>query len=241
MPVQRAAGGRIRGARGERDLDSAQDRRATAGAVAVHAGHRVAALLYQRGELALHAGVVAIDGGAVAFCGPSSAGKSTSAAWFARRGYPVVSDDLCRVAMGPGSLPCVWASTPRLKLSAEALRTSRPPSAHAMPRDPADGKYHVPSHGLDPREPLRLDGIYLLRWGETAVRRLRGITALQRLQEEATYRPELLVGAALARNWQLCAEIARRVPVWELSRPREWAALDRVMSDLSRREEWAVG
>jgi hypothetical protein len=153
------------------------------------------ALLYQRGELALHAGVVAIDGGAVAFCGPSTAGKSSTVAWFAGRGHPVLSDDLCRVEIRPGSLPRVWPSAPHLKLSAEAaLRTG----------------YRVPCSGLDPREPLPLRAVYLLEWGDSALSRLRGITALQRFQAEAGYRPELLVGTALGRNWQQGAEVVRR-------------------------------
>jgi hypothetical protein len=66
-------------------------------------------LLRQRGVVALHASVVAIDGHAVAFVGPSGAGKSTTAAALARRGYPVITEDIAAlwerdgaVAVRPG-------------------------------------------------------------------------------------------------------------------------------------------
>lgn len=197
------------------------------------------ALLYQRGELALHAAVVAIGEGAVAFCGPSMAGKSTSVAWLARRGYPVVSDDLCRVETGPGRAPRVWPAAPRLKLSVAALRAGGW-SPQGVAREPPDWKYHLPTAGWSGREPLPLRAVYLLQWGDDSVRKLRGISALKRFHAEAVYRPDLVPAGALERRWQLCVDIVRQVPVWELSRPRGWPELDRAMSDLVRREGWPV-
>lgn len=196
------------------------------------------ALLQQRGELALHGGVVAVDGGAIAFCGPSTAGKSTTVAWWARRGHRVVSDDLCRVEVPGGGAPRVWPSIARLKLSGEARQAAGLGGGGSVPAA-VDGKFHIPVRGCDDRAPLPLQAVYLLAWGEHAVRRLRGIEALRRLHDDAAYRIELLVASAVSRQWELCADVARRVPVWELSRPREWSALDRAMSALS--EEWSDG
>lgn len=61
------------------------------------------ALGYQRGWAMLHGSAVLGPKGAVLFCGPQGAGKSTMAAALAQRGLPLVSDDLCRVEPGqPG-------------------------------------------------------------------------------------------------------------------------------------------
>src|SRR5438067_546298 len=51
-----------------------------------------------RNKTCLHASAVAIDGRIVAILGMSGAGKSTSAAAFARAGYPVVADDMVVLA-----------------------------------------------------------------------------------------------------------------------------------------------
>ena len=66
-------------------------------------------LLRLRGVVALHASVVAIDDRAVAFVGPAGAGKSTTAAAFAMRGYPVLTEDVAALfeerdgfSIGPG-------------------------------------------------------------------------------------------------------------------------------------------
>jgi hypothetical protein len=51
-------------------------------------------VLRLRGIVCLHASAVAIDGRCVAFVGAAGAGKSTTAAAFARSGYGIVSDDI---------------------------------------------------------------------------------------------------------------------------------------------------
>jgi hypothetical protein len=51
-------------------------------------------LLRFRGVTCLHASAVAIDDSVIAFVGAEGAGKSTTAAAFARAGYAVVSDDI---------------------------------------------------------------------------------------------------------------------------------------------------
>lgn len=51
-------------------------------------------LLRLRGVVCLHASVVAINDRSVVFVGPEGAGKSTTAAAFARQGFAVLSDDI---------------------------------------------------------------------------------------------------------------------------------------------------
>jgi len=51
-------------------------------------------LLRLRGVVCLHASAVAIEDCSVAFVGSAGAGKSTTAAAFARQGYSIISDDI---------------------------------------------------------------------------------------------------------------------------------------------------
>jgi hypothetical protein len=190
-------------------------------------------LLHQRDALAMHSAVVDAGGGALAFCGPPSAGKSSTAVWLARRGFPLVCDDLCRVDVPGSGAPRVWPSSRPLKLSLAALGTVGRTASGLQPTLPRD-KYQLPWDGVRTAEPLPLRAIYLLEWGEQRLLRLSGVTALRRFVVAATYRPELLGEAEMARHWERCLRIARDVPVWELRRPRDWRAMDHAMAGLTR-------
>jgi hypothetical protein len=54
----------------------------------------MAFVLRLRGHEVLHASAALIDGHAIAIIGPSGAGKSTTAACLARRGFPIISEDV---------------------------------------------------------------------------------------------------------------------------------------------------
>ncbi len=87
-------------------------------------------VLRLRGIVCLHASAVAFDDSCVAFVGSAGAGKSTTAAAFARQGYGIVSDDIVGLVERHGSfyvLPayphlCLWPeSVDMLYGSADAL------------------------------------------------------------------------------------------------------------------------
>lgn len=79
------------------------------------------ALLHQRGDLALHASAVNIHGAAIALSGASGQGKSTLASVFALAGYPLISDDVCRVQFS-GDRVMVFPGPPRIRLWPDMAR-----------------------------------------------------------------------------------------------------------------------
>ena len=87
-------------------------------------------LLRLRGITCLHASVVSLDSRCVAFVGEEGAGKSTTAAAFARLGFGVMSDDVAALVESPEGFQvmpayphlCLWQdSVEMLYGSAEAL------------------------------------------------------------------------------------------------------------------------
>jgi hypothetical protein len=87
-------------------------------------------LLRLRGVTCLHASAVAVEDRAVAFVGPAGAGKSTTAAAFARKRYRVLSDDIAALVERDGAfhlMPayphiCLWPDSVRMLYgSSEAL------------------------------------------------------------------------------------------------------------------------
>jgi hypothetical protein len=132
-------------------------------------------LCHQVGMYSLHASSVRVGDGVVAFLGHSGAGKSTLAAFLHRRGYPVVSDDICLLdSRSPGTDPSAATSAddwkpaptfvvpvaPALKLWRSAL-DALGASPELLPRVfSADDKYRLklpPQENCHP-DPERSEG-----------------------------------------------------------------------------------
>jgi hypothetical protein len=72
------------------------------------------------------------------------------------------------------------------------------------------------------------------------VERLRGSQALRQLVAAATYRLDFVEAmGGLAAHWRACAEVARRAPIYRLSRPKDWAALEAALTLIDRQPEVA--
>lgn len=185
-------------------------------------GSAFGALLHQRGFMPLHANAVVIDGRAVAFSGHSGAGKSTIAAWFHDRGFPVLTDDVCVIGDGADGRPYAFPGLRRLRLWREALAaTGRTADDYPQSYAGAD-KFDVPMT-RDAGEAVPMGAIYLLERaadGATAqsIERLRGMAAVDALVAN-TYRGGYLstIGKT-GRHLQACIALARAIPVFRVAR-----------------------
>jgi hypothetical protein len=185
-------------------------------------GSAIGALLHQRGLLPLHANAINLGGRAVAFSGHSGAGKSTIAAWFHDRGYPILADDVCVIGFDEAGRALAYPGIPRLRLWREALEASgRDAGAYDRSFDEMD-KYDVPTASDPKNEPLPLEAIYLLRRAEedgaAAIERLTGVDAVDTLISN-TYRGGYLrtIGRT-AEHLAACLRIVRAVPVFRAKR-----------------------
>ncbi|MEC4807074.1 MAG: hypothetical protein SAJ12_16560 [Jaaginema sp. PMC 1079.18] len=77
-------------------------------------------ILRWRGVICLHASAVVVEDRAIAFVGQAGAGKSTTAAAFASRGYPVLTDDVLALQPGKSSF-WVQPAYPALRLWSSAV------------------------------------------------------------------------------------------------------------------------
>src|SRR6266853_327014 len=84
-------------------------------------GPVIAFALRLRGIICLHASSIAVDGRAIALLGQPGAGKSTTAAAFARLGYSILSDDVA-VLDDRGDQFLVQPGYPRVNLWPESVR-----------------------------------------------------------------------------------------------------------------------
>lgn len=161
----------------------------------------------------LHGAVIGEDGDAVLLLGDREAGKSTLAAYIATRGGPlaVLSDD---VAVINGTDVYAGPSCIDLRPAAAAALGLDHPSRLAR----GDSRYRFDL--LPRRSVARLVGALVLEWGPAPL--LTEVGVAQRL-------PNLLPHCAVSspeRDAERLLALAE-LPVWRLSRPRDWLLMDR--------------
>jgi hypothetical protein len=194
-----------------------------------------AACWAQRGYLALHAAAVATTAGAVALAGPSGMGKSVLAAALARRGFPLLSDEMLPVWLDPGG---VLMAQP---LEAEALLWAR--AARQLGWDPAALERARP--GLErywaplplAASPQPLVGVYLLgihNQPDVKLERLGGQARVLGVMRAAFNR---VLAEAPEQRRQLLLRLAalpRAVRVARLWRPEQGWSVDEMLAALER-------
>ena len=199
----------------------------TPGAISMHLHGTVAALLLaQRGRFALHASVAEIAGAGVAVAGRQRAGKSTTALSLTQRGHTLVTDDVSPLELGdpvtvhPFSRPVYIHPETAVALAVD-VSDARPVlegqtklALDTEPRDP------VPLAAIvvrDPREGQEGIEVAPVAGGQT-----------HWLLSANIYRPRLLVDIWRSEMFAWAAELARRVPLYVVSRPAAGWSVDEV-------------
>jgi hypothetical protein len=198
-------------------------------------GSSMGALLYQRGLFPLHGSAVETPWGAMIFVGAQGVGKSTLAACFHRKGYRLLSDDVCAVkstAEGFEVLPALA----QFRLCADAFERLGSPQGARFDVD----KFVVPmGKGYCP-EPMPLRAIHILAYHESDIpefKVLRGFDRVQRLVENL-YRPHYLKGQSTQSDlMRMAGMIAKQTTMAEVFRRRDPEALDELVDVLE--SAWA--
>jgi hypothetical protein len=182
-------------------------------------GPVLAFVLRLRGVTCLHASAIAIDDQAIALFGLAGAGKSTTAAAFALRGYPVLSDDVAVLA-DLGNRFLVQPGYPRINLWPDSVRTLFG-SEDALPRiTPTWDKLYLALDQNGRRfqsSPLPLGAIYILGEREAeltapVIEEVVGSEAIMALVSN-TYVNYLLDRDMRAREFDVLGRLLAGVPV----------------------------
>jgi hypothetical protein len=172
-----------------------------------------------RGDLTLHAGSFAFEGQAWAVVGGREAGKSTALAKLSQRGFPLMADDLLVL---DGDI--VRAGPTCVDLRPDVAK--RMPAARPMGE--VGGRFR---HRLStPEGPASapLGGIFLLEWGEGDAVRIEPVGSAEALQ--VIFRQEYI--ALLGPTDPTKVLELMKVPMWRVSRPRNWSRGDEAIDEL---------
>jgi hypothetical protein len=186
-------------------------------------GSAMGALLYQRGLFPLHGSAVETPWGAMIFVGEQGVGKSTLAAQFHRKGYRLLSDDVCAVATKAEGLE-VLPAVAQFRLCSDAYERMGGAVGARFDVD----KFVVPmGDGYCPH-PVPLRAIHVLADSENdrvEFELLRGFERVQRLLENL-YRPQYLKGQDTQNDlMRLAGLIARKAAIATVSRQRDTEAI----------------
>lgn len=194
-------------------------------------------LLHQRGEIVLHASAVQVNGKAVLFCGSSGTGKSTLAAALAQRGFPLVADDLCALALAPGAPPMVQPDGHHLKLWAQAIEQLDLAERRGAPVRSTLQKFFVaPAAAL--AEPLPLGAVYALREARPPHRSgivRPNVADATLILRRSAYRPLMVSRMGQRADYFYAATgVATTAGIFQLTRPLDFAALPETVGALEQ-------
>jgi hypothetical protein len=197
-------------------------------------------VLRLRGITCLHASAVAVGDRAIALLGPASAGKSTAAAAFSRRGHAVLSDDIVAL-LERDAIHQVEPAYPQLRLWPESVALLYG-TADALPRlTPTWEKraLDLTQHGCRfQQQPLPLAAVYVLAGRspdpQPRIKSLRGRESLLTLLAN-TYVGYLLDAPMRGREFDSLGRLVSSVPVRQVvssSDPAHVSRLcDRILDD----------
>jgi hypothetical protein len=182
-----------------------------------------------RGDHALHAAAVEVDGGAVLFGAPTRHGKTTLAAALVHAGYRLLTEDLACVRLG--AEPAVVPGPAMLRLRLDVAERLRPRHATEVARDADRVRYAIDPARRGSCDPVPVRGVVLLRSGH-------GRPWVARADQADVVRDlwhlSFHVNSPddLSRCFAGCAELAARVPVWNLGRRPTFGDLDATIETL---------
>lgn len=202
-------------------------------------------LLRLKGTICLHASAILIEDKVVVLVGDSGAGKSTTAAAFAQRGYPVLSDDVVAL-VDRGDRFLVQPAYPRIRLwkeSVAALYGSPEALPLIVPTNPTWDKRYLdltqPGYSF-PATPLPIGAIYFLgnRSSRLAVPKIEAIATQQQLISLLgnTYASRFIDKTMRAQEFEVLSRIVQQVRIRQITPHCDLACLplllDTIIEDL---------
>jgi hypothetical protein len=196
--------------------------------------------LLARGIEPLHATAIVVGDHAIAFLGDSGFGKSTLAATFLQKGYPLLTDDVLALEFRSDN---VWAKPgiARMKLnpdSADAVFCGR----RSISMNSFTSKMIFPLNDLQHgSRTVPLKALYLLPYkpskSRIVIRRLAGRSSFLPIVQNS-FNNTVLHPERLKQQFAFASRLASLIPIYRLSYPRRLdmlpAIVDAVLTHLSQ-------
>ena len=183
-------------------------------------------VLFLKGYFLLHGSAVEINRHSTVFLGLPGAGKSTTVAAYAVKGYPIFSDDLVAIEL-ENSLPNVIRAFSEIKIWKDTAQLLGLDTQSLQPAWEGKEKYILkPTEDQEINEKSEVDKIVILR---KPFSRIKGeIEGFEKITTLISYFPlphQLLSGARHQQYFQLAATLSQTLPLFYKPRPKTIKAL----------------
>ena len=180
-------------------------------------GSIMAILLSQRERLVLHASVIDLAGRGIAFLGASGAGKSSTAAAFLSRGYPILVDDIAAIELTEESAH-LYPAFPQLKLSRQAVQAIGVDPKRLYYLDDLEDKLSFRIIQPISDLPVQLKRIYMITDGSQI--EFQQLTSQQAVVELVRYTmPSSFIHLDYESHFRKCVSLVNQVEIFRLIRP----------------------
>ncbi|MFC1835141.1 hypothetical protein ACFL2Q_10445 [Thermodesulfobacteriota bacterium] len=198
-------------------------------------GCAFASLLQQQGLLPLHSSGIVADGNCIAFLGPSGTGKSTLAGAFLKRGYRILTDDICVISLDSNGSPVAYPGYPQLKLWMDTAGELGEDLESLARISPGIDKFRRPIGEEFYEDPLPMTRLYVLGVSDACqieVAPMRGAEKLRAIIGN-TYHLGFLDGLGKRpEHFRQCHALAEKLNVCKVTRPRAPFLLDELVGAL---------
>jgi hypothetical protein len=188
-------------------------------------------LFHARGDVPLHASAIELDGGAVVLAAPGNFGKTTLAAGFHRAGYRVLSEDLTCLRRSPE--PAAIPGPAMIRLRRDVADRLELPDAELVVESSKRACYAFDQERRGDSAPVPIRAAVLLLPSDDGIR-LERATAADAVRDLWAVSGMLPTDEDLSRRFEAVADLASSVPVYNLYRPRSFAALEATIERVVR-------
>lgn len=184
----------------------------------------------------IHASCVEIDGVAMLLAAPGRFGKTTLAAAAHLAGYRLLSEDatVCR----PGERPDVLPGPALIRLRRDSFEQMALHDVEIVGEDPDRVHLALDASRRGTADPVPIAGLVLLRVADEL--RVERVGSQEAIQELWSLSFRLPTDEDRVRCFSGTAELASRVPVWNLYRPLRYDLLDDVLTTIAELARGAV-
>ncbi len=193
-------------------------------------------ILFQKGYFLLHGSAIRLGDAGVVFIGEPGAGKSTTVAAFAGKGYSVISDDMVCIRLGMSGCHQLIPAFPQIKIWDSSVKGLQLHQETMTPVREGVDKFSWHESITFEEEAIPLKQIFALLPPDEPGSGSAPIPSSQVPVELLHHFPlpdTLLAGKALKDYFEKSVAIAQTTPLYRMSRPADFTALRAFVDHLS--------